>query len=475
MNIRKLLKDLLTAFGAQGFSFVCSCVTTLFVPKILGVEEYGYYQLFIFYSSYVSFFQLGLNDGVYLQHGGEGRDVIDRGLIRGEMRVGLCYQAFAAVIIAGYGLVCEDDAGRTLVILAAAAYLLLSNTTYFVSYVFQAMNETRIASYSTVVNRAVYIVPLLACIFLRVDDFFVYVCFYLLAQAVSLAYCLWEGREFLRARPPAPRAAVRETLRSMRLGIVLTVANVTGSLIMGMARLVIDSVWGLSAFGEVSLSLSIVNFALTFISQVAMVLFPALRTAGADRAREYYARIRDGLAVVLPAAMLLYAPLRALVGLWLPQYEESLIYLAFLFPVCLFEAQSNLTVITFLKVRCEPRTLLLMNVAALAVTAAAQGAAALLFGSAEAVVMASLIGVAFRYTVGTMYLGGVYGSRNVKAMGCMYADSLAFMAAAYFLPLWLGFVCCVGVLAIHLVVCRQEATALFGKLRRLSRPRKDER
>lgn len=474
MNFKKLFGDLITAFGAQGFSFVCSVVTTLFVPKILGVEEYAYWQLFVFYSSYVSFFQLGLNDGVYLQHGGESRCSIDKGLIRGEMHVGLCYQAVAAVVIAGYGLVCEDDWGRTFVILASAVYLLLSNTTYYVSYVFQAINETRVASYSTVVNRAVYIVPLLMCIFLRVDDFFVYVCFYLFSQAASLAYCLWKGREFLRARPPTFREAVRKTLASMKIGIVLTMANVTGSLIVGMARLVIDWAWGLSAFGEVSLSLSIVNFALTFISQIAMVLFPALRTVGSERAREFYARIRDGLAVVLPFAMLLYVPLRALVGFWLPQYAESLIYLAFLFPVCLFEAQSNLTVVTFLKVRSEPRMLLAINATSLVFAVIVQVVAAFVAGSPEAVVVASLLGVAFRYTVGTVYLGGVYESRNVKVMVCMHAEVIAFVGVAYFLPLMPGFLCCVGILALHLTALQAEVRELSGKLRRLSKPRKEE-
>lgn len=38
----------------------------------------------------------------------------------------------------------------------------------------------------------------------------------------------------------------------MKIGIILTVANVTGMLIIGVARLVIDSVWGLNAFGEIS-------------------------------------------------------------------------------------------------------------------------------------------------------------------------------------------------------------------------------
>lgn len=156
LNYKKLISDLLTAFGAQGVSFICSVVTTLLVPKILGVEEFAYWQLFVFYTSYVSFFQLGLNDGIYLQHGGESRDAIDKSLIRSEFNIGASYQLVAALIIAGYGLFCESG-DRVFVILASSSYLLLSNLSFYISFVFQAMNETKIASYSTIVNRGIYL------------------------------------------------------------------------------------------------------------------------------------------------------------------------------------------------------------------------------------------------------------------------------------------------------------------------------
>lgn len=464
MNLRKLLADLFVAFGAQGVSFVCSVVTTLLVPKILGVEEFAYWQLFVFYTSYVSFFQLGLNDGVYLQHGGETRDTIDKGLIRGELRCGLGYQLVAALLIFLYGVLFESDEGRTIVIAAAGIYLLLSNTAAYISYVFQSINETKVASCSTIVNRASYLVPLVACVLLRVDSFKVYLAFYMLAQALSLAYCLWKGRFFLEIRPLDFKSAVKETFASMRLGIVLTVANVSGMLIMGVARLVIDNYWGLSAFGEVSLSLSIVNFALNFITQASMVLFPALRTVNENSERAYYGRIRDGLAVILPVAVLFYAPLRWLVGIWLPQYYDSLVYLAFLFPVCLFEVQTDLTVSTFLKVRNKISVLLFVNVAALLATFLAQAVALLLFGTPMAAVIASLCGVASRYIIGTVYLGGVYCDRNPKAMACMVIEALAFMGCAYFLPIGYCFLACLAMLVAHFTVMRPEARALLGKL-----------
>ena len=465
VNVRKLLSDLFVAFGAQGVSFLCSVVATLLVPKALGVQEFAYWQLFVFYASYVSVFQLGLNDGVYLEHGGEKASGIDKGLVYGELRVGLAYQSATAVLIAGYGLLFEPDAGRGAVILSSAVYLLLSNTTFYISFIFQAMNETKIASYATIVNRGAYLIPLIACVMLRVDDFRIYVVFYLVAQALSLGYCLWKWRDFLAVAPVAFAQAARSTFASMKLGIVLTVANVTGMLIMGLARVAIDVMWGLSAFGEVSLSLSIVNFALVFISQAAMVMFPALRAADRSRESSYYQLLRDGLGALLPVAMLLYAPLRALVALWLPQYADSLLYLAFLFPLCLFEVQTNLTVATFLKVRCDPKALLAVNGVALACCVFAQIIAIVVFGTPVACIVASLVGVAMRYVAGTAYLGHVYGTRNPKLLICTLAESIAFAVIAYALPLAWSFVACLLLLLVHFSICAPELHALMAKLR----------
>ena len=60
LNLKKLKLDSFAALGAQGLAFMCSVIMTLIIPKILGVESFGYWQLFIFYSSYVSYFQIGL-------------------------------------------------------------------------------------------------------------------------------------------------------------------------------------------------------------------------------------------------------------------------------------------------------------------------------------------------------------------------------------------------------------------------------
>ena len=37
----------------------------------MSIDGYGYYQLFLFYSTYVGLFQFGVSEGVYLENGGK--------------------------------------------------------------------------------------------------------------------------------------------------------------------------------------------------------------------------------------------------------------------------------------------------------------------------------------------------------------------------------------------------------------------
>ena len=48
-----------------------SAILTVFVPKLLRITDYGFWQLFMFYQGYIGVFHLGWNDGIYLQIGGK--------------------------------------------------------------------------------------------------------------------------------------------------------------------------------------------------------------------------------------------------------------------------------------------------------------------------------------------------------------------------------------------------------------------
>ena len=64
------LKHIFTVLLGNGIFLLASVVLTFLIPKVLGIQDYGFYKLFLLYGSYLPILHLGISDGVYLKFGG---------------------------------------------------------------------------------------------------------------------------------------------------------------------------------------------------------------------------------------------------------------------------------------------------------------------------------------------------------------------------------------------------------------------
>ena len=63
----------------------------IIVPKFLSLEDYGLWQLFLFYYSYIGFFHFGWEDGIYLRYAGNSFETLDSKLLQGNYMESLCF------------------------------------------------------------------------------------------------------------------------------------------------------------------------------------------------------------------------------------------------------------------------------------------------------------------------------------------------------------------------------------------------
>jgi O-antigen/teichoic acid export membrane protein len=349
------------AFLAQGVSMCLSILQTLLVPKILGVEQYGYWQLYIFYISYVGFFHLGLSSGVYLSTGGQARNEMDKPAIKSQMIFGATYQACMAIVIVILAQFINAGPERTFILVMTAIYLVLQNLATFMMNELQCMNETKKSSYSTIVERLAFLVPLLIFLAMRVRAFEPYVFAYTASTIVQLGYCSWHLRDFWSAPFLGLRKSAHLSWESIKIGFPMMMANIASMLILGIGRFFIDLAWGIETFGKLSLALSLVSFFLAFVSQASMVLFPSLRQAGEGEIRSFYQAARDAMGLLFPSVYAVYFPLAWILSLWLPDYASSFIYLILLLPICVFDSKMNITGVTFYNVLRKERVMLVVN------------------------------------------------------------------------------------------------------------------
>lgn len=472
MNYKALVKNAGTAFLAQGVAMALSIIQTLLVPKLLGTTQYGYWQLFIFYQSYVGFAHLGLNDGVYLIKGGQSRDAIDKRSVNSQFAFGVCFQLVIAAAIVVIALGGGFGPEREFVIVCTGVFLTIQNAANFLSYLLQAMNETRRSSYSTIVERLTFLVPLLVLLVVRYHSFEPFVISYIFSSCMQLVFCAWLYRDFFRAGLEPVRQAAGEAWGSIRVGFKLMMANLASSLILGVVRFAIDAAWGIDTFGELSFALSMTNFFLAFVSQASMVLFPALRQVDLAEARGFFLNVRDSMSLFFPVIYVLYYPMVWLLSLWLPKYANSFVYFAFLIPICVFDSKMNICCTTFFKVLREEGTLLKVNICTCVASAVLTLIGVFAFQSIFFVIGGVVVAIIGRSLWSEKRLTRELSVVSDKAITVgELALTAVFVSTAFILPGLAALGCYCVAYAAFLLVFRGRAGELLGKMWRVARRR----
>ncbi len=427
----QFIKNLLAAFLAQGISLLASVFISFIIPKFLGVKEYGYWQLFIFYIGYVGFFHFGFNDGLYLRLGGKKFEELEYDIIGTQFKLFFLIEFFICIFVVFIASFVAVDSERKFVWIATGVYLLLNNLTLCLGYLFQAINETKIFSISSILDRVFVLASIFFLLWQRQNSFVPFVMGYTLSRFVSCVYCIWMARRIVFSKLVSIRIALAEMWLNVSTGIKLMAANIMSMLILGIGRVIIDRLWGIESFGKISFSLSLANFFLLFIQQVSMVLFPALRRTEESQQKKIYNKIRVYLGLFLPAVFIAYFPLKLFVGWWLPQYSESLKYLALLLPLCTFDGKMQMLCNTYLKVLRQEKKLLQFNVYAFVISLGLCSFSGYVLHSLTGIVISMVLAIMFRSIVSELFLAKEIG---IQILGLMIQE--VFMVLAFLGSIW---------------------------------------
>lgn len=458
---KKFINNLLTAFLAQGISLVLSLAMSLLVPRFLGLEQYSYWQLFIFYTGYVGFFHFGFCDGIYLRLGGQSWQQLNFPLLKRELQLFALSELLLALAVCACALAFCSNLLRLSIWVMTAFYMVVNNLVLYFGYIFQAVNETRLYSVSVMLDRIFVLLAIVLLLAGHADSFLPFILAYTLAKLMALLYCLYHGKEIWQASWGSYRLAWKDMQNSTAIGLNLTIANIASMLILGIGRMVIDANWGIETFGKISLSLSITNFFLVFIQQVSMVMFPALRRIERKRQRQLFEQLSQGLDLILPVILIAYIPVKLLLAWWLPQYEESLQYLALLLPLCLFDGKMQMLFNTYLKVLRKERLMRQLNLQACLLSALLCSLGAFVLHSLTAVVVGMLVSIIWRSMKAQMVLDKEM--QLAFSTGALWeiAYTMLFMAAAWYLPsLWAFGISIIGYL-LYLFVNRKAAQGIW--------------
>lgn len=354
-------KNLYYAIMSNGISILISILVVLIIPKIISVEEYSYWQLYIFYSSFVGFLHFGWSDGVYLRYGGQKFENLNRKIFASQFYYMLLLQFSLSIVGFGFLELLEINNDKKFVFYMLMINLFITNVTSLILLTLQTTNEIKKFSLLTIINRLIYFFVVSILLFCDIADFKLLIISDLIGKMISLFLSVYYFRGFIIKNFDSFSNSFAETKANISVGSKLMFANIANLLIIGIVRFGIEINLGLEKFGKVSLLLSIVSMVMIFLSSISIVMFPLLKRSQEIQLPKIYLSIRNVLDPLLFTLLLLYFPLYNLILLWLTEYKEILKYVGIFLPMIVFEAKIIILTNTFFKVLRKEQIIMSIN------------------------------------------------------------------------------------------------------------------
>lgn len=465
-GIKQATKNFSGALFANIISVVVSALTILIIPKFFGLTEFSYWQLYIFYVSYVGFMHFGWADGIYLRLGGKYYSELDKRLLSSQFWFLIIFQLVIAIVFYFFATHFVDNADKALILVLTGLNCLLVNMRTFLQFILLSTDRILTYSLNLILEKVLYVILVVGIILAGLMNYEYLLAADILAKLVMLLVLCYICRDIVFSKMHDMGIAVKESIANISAGMKLMVANIAGMLIIGISRFAIESIWGVEKFGKVSLVLTVAYLVMVFISAVSIVIFPVLKRTDKSNLPKIYSVLRTMLMVVVLGALVLFYPVHYALSLWLPNFADSLIYMALLFPLCIYEAKMTMLITTYFKALRKEKLILIVNCLAVAASLIGAAIAALWLHSLTFTVLMIVVVLALRAMVAEILLARIIPIRYKKDIVLESLLTSVFILAGWFVGGLIGMFIYIIFYIIYLLIKKQDIKKAINLVRR---------
>ncbi len=454
-KIIDFVKNMSYTVGSNLLSALIGAIMVLVVPKLVGVEAYGYYQLYVFYISYVGVSYLGWCDGIYLREGGKYYNELDKSLYSAQFRMLGLFEVIIYSLLFTVFMFIVTDGNKQYVIGCTCVVAVGMCLRWFITFILQATARIKEYAIVTISERIIVIILVLLLMAAGYRQFHLIILSDVVVKFISLFIGMYYCRDIVFSKAVPFRTALPEVKENISAGIKLMLASLCSMLIIGVVRFGIENHWDITTFGKVSLTLSISNMVMTAINAIAVVMYPTLRRTNSDNLPKIYGIMRIVLMGVVFGVLIFYYPAYKILSLWLPQYAESLRYAAILLPMCAYESKVSMLVNTYYQTLRLESLLMKCNMTALALSVVCTLISTMLLNSVTAAIISILIVLIFRCILSEIILSTKISVNVVKDIFIELVMTVAFILCNWYLGFW-GMIIYAICYVIYLLIKKQD-------------------
>lgn len=462
-----LFRNLLYVSLSQIVVIITGVVKALVVPVVLGVAEFGYWQIYVFYIAYIGFFTLGYIDGVYLKYGGRSFDSLPLTVIRAS---NLVYVQLLFCLAVAIVAVAESDSNpnRTVVFYGVAANILVLGTISKISMTIQAANQMKGYAYLNSADKIFFTLALLALISESYRSFSYLILADVASKAIVLGFLVYRFRQLFFGPMATIIDGLKEFSSNVGSGAFLMLANVSGMMVLGIGRITVEYFGAIESYSHYAYTITLTNLILMFVAALTIVVYPALAGRERGQYQNFFNVMTSGyfaLAVLLLAG---YFPVIAFVRVVATDYEPVIEFLNVMFVVMVLQGKMQLINNTYYKVLRLERQMLVANMSSFALATCLVALAYACTHSLLAIAYATMITMIWRVYSSELFLRRFLDERfRMRCLGELATYGL-FLVITALAPPMLAMLIWISVTVWTLVSKRKSLLNLYLAFRGLS-------
>lgn len=330
----------------HAISFFATLMIVLVMPKLFSVDDYGYWQVYTLYTGYVGLTHFGFMDGLYLKLLGKNYDELDLKILKSHFITEIIFQTLISVLLCIY-IFLTFKSERLIVFLFVALSIPIINLRTYFQYILQATGRIKQYSLLQIFDRLSLVIFILVLylfnktyLSLVIGDFISKMFLLIISMIFCKDIVMFNGKYNFY------KYDFNDTISA---GIKIMIANLCGSLFIGISKFFVDGSFSIEIFSQYSLALTFSSMFVSIFASVGIVLMPYVKNKDYDTNKKIYLTLHIFTSVVILFVMIFYYPMYLLLVKWLPNYEMSFKLMSILLPVLYLECQFNFVDSTYMK------------------------------------------------------------------------------------------------------------------------------
>lgn len=357
---KEILSNTIFVTASQIFSLIISILLTFLLPLFFSMENFGYWQIYLLYVSYVALFTLGFNDGIYLKYGHLNENELPAKIIRSSVFIFFILLIIQYLIISSFFTIYLTSE-RLFIFQMIGLNVVIMGLNGTLSIILMTTNQLKKYSFLIIFNKILMLIFISLIFIKNINDFKVIILSDLFVKVFILAINFYLLKNIFIGKISLNKKILFEFFSNIKFGSFLLLANLSGMLILGLGRILVERFSSIEIYSVYSLGISVANIILVFVTSASLVLYPTLKRISKNSLPQYFLQIKKIVSFVIFTSFFVYYIVKIYIHIFLPEYYDLIEYLPYLFLVIAFQAKIQLLNNSFYKTLRKEREMFSAN------------------------------------------------------------------------------------------------------------------